>query len=314
MRRQSAASKLERVAAQTNSPVLAMLAGRVRLDAFTEVKKAISDMVAELTQQQKDEVDHKSWCETEFQDNAADTAAADSKKDSLTIKRDDLKKSIATLTQQITDDSNLVKETKKQMARASDTREAANNDYQQTITDQRMTQMVLNKALTTMRQVYALLQNGKSHARHHANMKLAGNQQPAFKASAAKNSGGAKVLGMLEGIITDSKKAEADAIAAEQNAQTTYETFMTDSNKALEQKAEQISTQKGNRAKAEEDLNMAKQDLAATDKKLNSLAGEKDDLHGNCDFVVKNFDSRQAARLAETDALKEAMAILSGSK
>jgi len=309
MRRQSAASKIERIAAQTNSPVLAMLAGRVRLDAFTEVKKAISDMVAELTTQQKDEVEHKSWCESEFAENTKATTAADATKDTVTTKRDDLKKSISTLDSQLKEASDLVKETKKQMARASDTREAANADYQQTITDQRMTQMVLNKALNSMKQVYALLQQGKSHAHHRA---IPG--QPAFKASASKNAGGAQVLGMIETIIADSKKAEADAIAAEQNAQTTYETFMTDSNEVLELKAEEISTKKGNRAKAEEDLNMAKDDLAAANKKLSNLAGEKDDLHGNCDFVIKNFQSRQEARQAETDALKEAMAILSGMK
>merc|ERR1719506_498576 len=97
MRRQSAASKLERIAAQTDSPVLAMLAGRVRLDAFTEVKKAISDMVTELTTQQKDEQDHKTWCTDEFHSNKKDTEAAESKKSNLEVKRDDLKKSKETL-------------------------------------------------------------------------------------------------------------------------------------------------------------------------------------------------------------------------
>merc|ERR1719163_1725491 len=116
---------------------------------------------------------------------------------------------------------------------------------------------------------------------------------------------------MIEGILADSKKAEADAIKAEQNAQTTYETFMLDSNKALEKKGEQIMTLSGNRAKAEEDLNMTNKDLAATNKKINSLADEREDLHGSCDFVIKNFKARQDARQAETDALKEAMAILS---
>merc|ERR1719506_1842270 len=97
MRRQSAASALERVASQTDSPVLAMLAGRVRLDAFTEVKKAISDMVEELSRQQKDEQDHKTWCTDEFHSNKKDTEAAESKKSNLEVKRDDLKKSKETL-------------------------------------------------------------------------------------------------------------------------------------------------------------------------------------------------------------------------
>merc|ERR1719198_765125 len=172
-----------------------------------------------------------------------------------------------------------------------------------------MTQMVLNKALTTMKQVYALLQNGRG-APH---MKLGGATPAKFK-KYEKNAGGAQVVKLLESIIADSKKSEADAIKAEQNAQTTYETFMTDSNKAIEKKSEQIMTLSGDRAKAEEDLNMAKKDLAATNKKLDNLASEEDDLHGSCDFVIKNFTKRQEARQGEIDALKEAMSILSGAK
>jgi len=303
MRRQSAAAKLERAAARADSPVLAMLAGRVRLDAFTEVKKAISGMVAELTKQQQDEVDHKAWCVDEMNENNKDTKTADGKKGSLSVKRDDIKKTIETLGKQIESAQALVAETKVQMKKASDTREAANEDYQTTITDQRMTQMILGKAIGTLRQVYALLQNG--HSRN--------NGAPAFK-KYSKNAGGSKVVSLLEDILKDSKKSEADAIKAEQNAQTTYETFMLDSNKAIAQKSEQISTLSGNRAKAEEDGIMTKKDLTATRKKLKNLAGEIDDLHGSCDFVIKNFKTRQDARLAETDALKEAMAILSGAK
>jgi len=313
MRRVNAASTLERVAAETGSPMLAMLAGRVRLDAFTEVKKAISGMVAELTKQQQDEVEHKDWCVKEMNENTKDTAAANSKRDTLSVKRDDLKKSIETLSKQIETAKGEVAESKNQMAKASDTREAANADYQQTITDQRMTQMVLGKALNSLRQVYALLENGQRRGPGAAVAQVGGQAPVKFK-KYGKNAGGGQALTLLEGILADSKKAEADAIKAEQNAQTTYEQFMLDSNKGLEKKAEQISTLSGNRAKAEEELNMAKKDLAATDKRLNNLAAEKDDLHGSCDFVMKNFKVRQDARQAETDALKEAMAILSGAK
>jgi len=37
------------------------------------------------------------------------------------------------------------------------------------------------------------------------------------------------------------------------------------------------------------------------------------ELHNSCDFVVANFDARQAARTAEIEALRQAKAILSGS-
>jgi len=311
MKRQSAASTLERAAAQTDSPMLALLAGRVRLDAFTEVKKAISGMVAELEKQQQDEVEKKDWCVKEFHENDKADKAADTKKGNLETKRDDLKKSVDTLASDMKTTKAEVAELKNQMKRASQNREGANADYQQTITDQRMTQMVLNKAMNTMKEVYALLQNGKSHRVHHHRSQ--GPAEPEFK-QAGQNAGGAQVIALLEGIIADSKKAEADAIQAEEQAQSAYEQFMLDSNTAITKKSEQIMSASGNKASAEEDLNMAKKDLAATNKKLATLAAENDDLHDSCDFITKNFKTRQDARSAETDALKEAMSILSGSR
>jgi len=305
MRRQSAASALERVASQTDSPVLAMLAGRVRLDAFTEVKKAISDMVEELSRQQKDEQDHKTWCTDEFHSNKKDTEAAESKKSNLQVKRDDLKKSKETLDDDIKTLNTEVAEIKKQMDRASSDRERANADYQTTITDQRMAQMVLNKALNTLKQVYALLQNGARSRRQHV---PAG---PKFN-SYDKSAGGKQVISLLEGILGDSKKAEADAIRAENDAQSAYEEFMLNSNKALNLKAKETMTKSGNRAAAKEDLNLAKKDLVATNKRILGLGKEKADLHQSCDFIIKNFKDRQDARSAEMDALKEAMSILSG--
>ena len=37
-------------------------------------------------------------------------------------------------------------------------------------------------------------------------------------------------------------------------------------------------------------------------------------LHAQCDFLVQNFDLRKEARTEESDALKQAKAILSGAK
>merc|ERR1712129_583095 len=59
MNRQRASELLSQVARKFNSPRLAALAYRVRLDAFTRVKKAIDDMVAQLLKEKADEIKHK---------------------------------------------------------------------------------------------------------------------------------------------------------------------------------------------------------------------------------------------------------------
>merc|ERR1719201_3204213 len=72
-RRSKAATVLSTVAKKLNSPRLAAIAAKVRLDAFTRVKKAIDDMVAQLLKEKADEIKHKDFCVEEFNTNQLQT-------------------------------------------------------------------------------------------------------------------------------------------------------------------------------------------------------------------------------------------------
>merc|ERR1719243_389195 len=68
--RQSQASKLLSAAARKlQSPRLSAIAVRCRLDAFTRVKKAIDDMIAQLLKEKEDEIKHKDFCVDDFNTN-----------------------------------------------------------------------------------------------------------------------------------------------------------------------------------------------------------------------------------------------------
>merc|ERR1719146_296077 len=190
--------------------------------------------------------------------------------------------------------------------------------------DQRLTQMILTKALDRMKQVYALMQAraiqqhqqlapGAPHIQTSATDTDPGSG-PARFTKYEKNAGGGKVVAMIEGVINDSKALEAEAIAAEQDAQTAYENFMKESNDSITKLSEAIANLSAAKGKAEEDLSMAKSDLDSTNKELQGLHDEATDLHGSCDYLLKNFEVRQAARQNELDGLAEAKAILSGAK
>merc|ERR1719267_496999 len=72
-RRNQAASVLVAVAKKVNNPRLSALAAKVRLDAFTKVKKAIDDMVSQLLKEKEDEIKHKDFCVEEFNTNQLQT-------------------------------------------------------------------------------------------------------------------------------------------------------------------------------------------------------------------------------------------------
>jgi len=318
--RQRAASLLQEAAGRTGASALALIAASAQLDTFSKVKEAIDKLVVELNAQQLDEVKHRDWCIEELAVNDRETSKADDQKTSLEAKIADLTKTISSLDDDIKTTEAEVAELQTQMKRASETREATNADYQQTIVDQRLTQAILEKALARMKQVYALLQQGSAeepeqpgaaHIATSGNHTNAGNGPVRFT-KYEQNAGGSRVVQAIETIIADSKKMDDEAMASEEDAQTAYESFMKDANKSIIAHMKSLVDMKEARSKAKESLVLSETDHKQTMQELEGLSQTNGDLHKSCDFVMKNFDARQAARAAEVDALKDAKGILSG--
>merc|ERR1712085_154874 len=136
--RRTAASKLlSSVAQKFNSPRLANLAYRVKLDAFTRVKKAIDDMVAQLLQEKADEIKHKDFCVEEFNTNQLQTEKKDRQKQDLIALIEDLELTIKTLTEEIESLKAEIAEMQVQLKRAGENRELQNKEFQTTVADQR---------------------------------------------------------------------------------------------------------------------------------------------------------------------------------
>merc|ERR1712023_133485 len=95
-RRAQASKLLSAVAQKVQNPRLATLAVRVRLDAFTRVKKAIDDIVSQLLKEKEDEIKHKDFCVDEFNTNELQTEKKTRAKQDLTAKIEDLDNTIKT--------------------------------------------------------------------------------------------------------------------------------------------------------------------------------------------------------------------------
>merc|ERR1712151_28168 len=167
--RRSQASKLLQAAAQKlKNPRLATLAVRVRLDAFTRVKKAIDDMVAQLLKEKEDEIKHKDFCVDEFNTNELQTEKKEREKQDLAAKIEDLELTIKQLTEAIDALKAEIAEMQVQLKRAGEDREKENKEFQMTVADQRATQKLLTAALNILKGFYAkkamaasLLQSGQ---------------------------------------------------------------------------------------------------------------------------------------------------------
>merc|ERR1719359_2141824 len=309
-RRAQASKLLSAVAKKVQNPRLATLAVRVRLDAFTRVKKAIDDMVAQLTKEKEDEIKHKDFCVEEFNTNELQTEKKERAKQDLTAKIEDLESTIDELTKAIDTLKSEVAEMQVQMKRAGEDREKANKEFQTTVADQRATQKLLAAALNILKGFY----DKASLVQKKADQKVAAGQAPppGFK-SYEKNAASGGVMGMMSGIINDAKAMEAEAIRGEESAQKTYESFVKDTNMSVEEKTKDIVGKSEVKAKAEDDKVEATNERDGVLGELEQLANENADLHKSCDFTLKNFELRQTAREEEVEALKQSIAMFSGA-
>merc|ERR1712032_164152 len=153
-RRAQAAKLLKAVADRLHSPRLATLAFKVRLDAFTRVKKAIDDMIAQLLKEKNDEIKHKDFCVDELNTNQLQTEKKEREKSDLVAKIADLELKIKQLTEAIDALKAEIAEMQLQLKRAGENREMENKDFQMTVADQRETQRLLQAALNVLAEFY----------------------------------------------------------------------------------------------------------------------------------------------------------------
>merc|ERR1712072_1445877 len=277
---------------KVQNPRLATLAVRVRLDAFTRVKKAIDDMVTQLLKEKEDEIKHKDFCVEEFNTNELQTEKKTREKQDLTAKIEDLTSTIDTLTSEIETLKSEIAEMQVQLKRAGEDREKENKEFQTTVADQRATQKLLTAALNILKGFYAK----KAKAALVQTSEPAGPPPPPGFEAYKKNAAAGGVMGMIQQIINDAKAMEAETIRSEEDAQKAYEDFVKDTNGSIEAKSKDIVNKSESKAKAEADLVEAQKDKEAVMLELEQLANYKAELHQSCDFVLKNFEIRQTAR------------------
>jgi len=283
---------------------LAAVAVQVQLDAFTKVKQAIDDMVANLKKQQDEEVKHKAFCTAELNDNEKVTYETNQTLQDLKAKISSLEDTIAKCKESIEEAKKEIKRMEVELKKASEIRKEENGNFQEEVMDQRAVQNILAKAIDRMRLVYK---------KKEALMQQDPNPPVQFQPY-KQNAGASPVIGLMEQIVEDSKAVEKDTMAAEQEAQKAYASFVVDSDSSIKDLNAQIDERTKAKAAAEVEKEETEASKDNTETELDGLAQAAADLHKECDFVLLNFDIRQKARLQEIEALQGAKAFLSGMK
>merc|ERR1719335_1424222 len=308
-----------------SSPELSLIsmALRGKKVGFEKVIKMIDDLVAQLAKEQEDDDAQLKWCSAEF-DTSEDTEKDLKRRISgLETKISETETGIATLIDELAILKQGIKDTDKAVEEAKNRLNKFYNPALYVAPTQR--------PLTAEEQVYV---NSGGEDPRIAEAKAAGPPggiagtgvtvftQVGVKdapppppetvdAYAKKDASGPVAL--IEKLKRDLEMEVQAAERDETEAQKDYEEFMSDSVAKRTADSKSITEKEAQKAGLEADLMGAKDikkeksdELYATEEYINQL-------HGSCDFLMKNFDLRKKARADEGDALKRAKAVLSGA-
>merc|ERR1740121_339029 len=314
---------------------------------FEKVIKMIDDMVTQLKKEQVDDDNKKTYCANQFDESddkkkslekaLSDTEAAIAKTE----------EGIATLAEEIAALDAGIKALDKSVAEATAQRKDEHEDFKQLMASDTAAKELLHFAKNRLNKFYnpklykappktelskedrifvseggtppptaapggiagtgiAVFAEVSAHAAPPPPPEAPG----AYKKKSGENSG---VLSMIDLLVQDLDKEMAEAGAAEKDAQADYEQLMADSAKKRTSDSTLLTEKTANKASLEGDLQAHKdshasltRDLAATNKYIA-------ELHAECDWLLKFFETRKEARASEIDALGNAKAVLSGA-
>eukprot|EP00930_Biecheleria_cincta_P050699 TRINITY_DN3588_c0_g1_i1.p1 TRINITY_DN3588_c0_g1~~TRINITY_DN3588_c0_g1_i1.p1 ORF type:complete len:700 (-),score=224.92 TRINITY_DN3588_c0_g1_i1:136-2235(-) len=291
-----------------------------RINSFTKVKKAIEDMVTALKAEQKDEVQQRDVCTDDLNKNEIARQDKNQFKQTVEGNIQALKTTISKLNADIETLKGEIAEMQKQVQIAAETRQKENLAFQTDSDEQTQTQAILTKAVKFLQNVYGKGASSvrtsfvqiQSHDAREDPEEMALGAPEDFK-EYKKNSGGLGAVSLIETIIEDSKKLQAEAVQDEQEAQTSYESFVASTAESIKAKTAELGGAKKDTAEANSDLAEEDSTREATIDELEKLHDTEMNLHKECDFFLANFEVRQKARSQEMEALAQAKGILGGA-
>merc|ERR1719396_108768 len=121
------------------------------------------------------------------------------------------------------------------------------------------------------------------------------------------------VIAMIDLLVKDLDKELTEGTEMEKDSQEEYEQMMKDSAEKRVQDTAALQQKEEAKAGTEADLAKSKESKTAFGKQLMATLKYIESLHGECDWLVKYYDTRKEARTGEMESLSNAKAVLSGA-
>merc|ERR1740138_959381 len=320
---------------------LAMHGGKM---GFEKIVKMIDNLVRDLKVEQATDDEKKSYCLAEFDKAEDKKKGLDLDIADLEKAIDDAKESVSTLKSEIEALEDGIKKLDKSVAESTATRKEEHDDYVETLAANSAAKDLLEFAQNRLQKFYnpklykappkralseedqLVVNMGGTLAPTAAPGGIAGTgiglaqtvvapppppeANLAYKKS-GESSGG--VMAMIDLLVADLDKEIQTSEVEEKDAQKDYEEFMSDAAAKRAADSKSITDKTALKAETESQLQTDQDDKKSKETEAMETAKYIGELHADCDWLLKHFDARKAARAAEIESLEKAKDVLAGA-
>jgi len=284
-------------------------------DPFAQVTNMIEQMIFRLMAEQKDEDDHKNWCDKEISKTEKSIDDKEDKVEELSAKIEDAEGTIAELTEDIKDAQEKIAEIVSFMNEATDIRKEGKKENQLAIKDAQDAQKAVSNAIAVLTEFYKSSGEIAKEPWEFIQRGVDLSDKPDTWDSSYTGVSDPKaqpggIVTVLEKTSEDFAKMEADTRAQEASDQEAYDEDMqeNDIEKAKRSKEEEMKTNEKKRL-VDKVGSLTKKKKHTSDE-LEATEQYEKDLQPACVEGDSSYEDRKAARTQEIEALRTAQNIL----
>jgi len=291
-----AAALLQKRALALKSKTLMALVSEMKANPFAKVVDMIEALIAKLKEEAAAEADHKQWCDQQLMENKNKRNKKTTESEKLMAEIDEMNANIDTMTKTI---QTLIQEQEdltKAMGEATSQRVAEKTENEATIADAQAGAGAVRSALVVLRNFY----DSQSFIQ----------QAPEMKAYGGMQAGKGGVVGMLEVIVSDFVRLDAETKSAEAMGAAEYDGFMKDAEADKEYKHKTEVKTKLEKDQEKFEVSRSEKMLVGVNEELAKANDYFEVLKPECIEIKVSYAERVKARKDEIEALKEAYKVL----
>jgi hypothetical protein len=282
---------------------------------FDAVNNMIEKMIFRLMDEQKKEDEHKNWCDQEIKKTKTMKEDKEDKIAELKAEIDLQTAKVATLTDEIAEAEKMISDIKAFMGEATEIRNIGKKENALAVKDSKDAQKSLTNAIAVLEAFYKESGEIPKEPWEFIQKPVELGEKPAtwessYTAVADPTKQPQGIISVLENVLSDFEKMEAETLSQEEVDQKEYEQSMKENEIEKAGRTQEVEMKTAEKARRVEKIASLSSQKKNTEGELEKTEQYLVDLKPACVDGDSTYEDRKAARTEEIKALQKAQIIL----